>query len=103
MLQEYSAGTGSMAAEAEMTADSWDGAMNRLSNTWTDTVGKIADSDAVITGINVLNELLSTAQKAIDTFGALPVAAGAAFMAINTNKGGGLVSWFYPSQQILLS
>lgn len=36
MLQQYANGTGSMAAEAEKTANSWEGSLNRLSNTWTD-------------------------------------------------------------------
>ena len=58
-----------MAAEAKMTADSWDGAMNRLSNTWTDTIGNIADSDAVITIINGLNGLLSVINNVADTIG----------------------------------
>ena len=69
MLQEYSTGTGSMVTEAEMTADSWDGAMNRLSNTWTDTIGNIAESDAVITIINGLNGLLSVINNVADAIG----------------------------------
>lgn len=59
MLQQYTDGTGSMAAEAEQIANSWEGSLNRLSNTWTDTVENIADSDAIITAINGLNGLLS--------------------------------------------
>ena len=34
MLQQYATGTGSMAAEAEKTADSWEGSLNRIGNTW---------------------------------------------------------------------
>lgn len=79
MLQQYQAGTGSMAAEAEKTADSWEGALNRLKNTWVDTVGNIADSDAIITAINSLNELLSVLNRFTDwagSFGTLGIGAG---------------------------
>ena len=43
MLTQYAQGTGSLAADAEKTADSWEGALTRISNTWTDTVGNLTD------------------------------------------------------------
>lgn len=58
MLDEYAQGTGSMAAEAEKTANSWEGSMNRLSNTWTDAIKNIANSDTIIAVINSLNGLV---------------------------------------------
>lgn len=45
--------------------------MNRLSNTLTDTVGNIANSDAIITTINILNGLLSIINKITDALGSL--------------------------------
>ena len=88
MLQEYSTGTGSMVTEAEMTADSWDGAMNRLSNTWTDTIGNIAESDAVITIINGLNGLLSVVNSVTDKLGPLgTIGVGAGLYAGIKNIG----------------
>ena len=71
MLQEYANGTGSMAAEAEKTANSWEGSMNRLSNTWTDTVGNVVNSDAIIAVINSLNDLLSVVNNVTDRLGSL--------------------------------
>ncbi len=71
MLQEYADGTGSLAAEAEKMADSWEGSLNRLSNTWTDTVGNIVDSDAVVAAVNGLNGLLSIANSLTDVLGSL--------------------------------
>ena len=71
MLQEYADGTGSIAAEAEKMADSWEGSLNRLSNTWTDTVGNIVDSDAVVAAVNGLNGLLSVANSLTDVLGSL--------------------------------
>ena len=69
MLEQYAQGTGSMAAEAEKTANSWEGSMNRLSNTWTDTVQNVADSDAIITAINGLNGILSAVNNITEALG----------------------------------
>ena len=69
MLQDYTDGAGSMATEAEKTANSWEGSLNRLSNTWTDTVGNIVDSAAVISAVNGLNELLSVVNAITDAIG----------------------------------
>lgn len=71
MLQTYSEGTGSMAREAEKTANSWEGSMNRLSNTWTDTVGNIANSDVIIGTINTLNALLSVVNSLTESLGGI--------------------------------
>ena len=69
MLSEYAQGMGSMSQRAAETADSWEGSLKRLSNTWTDTIGNIAESDAVITLINGLNGLLSVINNVTDRLG----------------------------------
>ena len=51
---------------SEITADSWEDAFNRLSNTWTDTVGEIAKSNDVTTIIGGLNDLLSVVSNVIE-------------------------------------
>lgn len=71
MLQQYADGTGSMAAEAEKTTDSWEGSLNRLSNTWNDTMGSLADSDAIVAAINSLNGLLTIVNSFTSTLGSL--------------------------------
>lgn len=71
MLQQYADGTGSMAEEAQKTANSWEGSMNRLSNTWTSVVSNVADSDAITTGINALNGLLGIVEKLTSGFNQL--------------------------------
>ena len=79
MLSHYTQGAGSMAQKAAQTADSWEGSMNRLSNTWTDTIGNIADSDAVITLVNGLNGLLSVINSitaGLGSFGTIGIGAG---------------------------
>lgn len=71
MLQQYEDGIGSMAVEAEKTAQSWEGSLNRLKNTFDDTIGNIADSDAIITIINSLNSLLSVVNDITDATGSM--------------------------------
>lgn len=79
MLDEYESGAGSLAAEAEKTANSWEGAFNRLYNTWVDTVENAADSDAIISIINGLNNILTTVNHVTETvgsFGTIGLGAG---------------------------
>lgn len=88
MLQEYANGVGSMAAEAEKTANSWEGSLNRLSNTWTDTVENVANSDAIITIINGLNDLLSVVNNVTNKLGSLgTIGLGAGLFAGIKNVG----------------
>ena len=70
MLQQCKDGTGSMAKEAEKTSNSWEGSMNRLANTWTKTIGHIADSDAIIGAVKGLKSLLSVIDKITSSLGA---------------------------------
>lgn len=58
MLQEYSQGTGSMAQEAEKTANSWEGSINRLSNSWTSFIQQFVNSDTVIGTLQTLSTTL---------------------------------------------
>ncbi|MCH5256452.1 MAG: phage tail tape measure protein [Lachnospiraceae bacterium] len=88
MLNEYAQGAGSMAAEAEKAANSWEGSLNRLSNTWTDTVENVADSDAVITMINGFNGLLSVINNITEAIGPLgTIGLGAGLFAGFNNIG----------------
>ena len=100
MLEEYSQGTGSMAQEAEKTAKSWEGSMNRLSNTWTKVVGNIANSDAIIGAVNGLNSLLSVIDKITGSLGSLgTLALGGGIFASFKNAGR---EKCYPSYHICL-
>lgn len=88
MLDEYAQGTGSMAVEAEKTAKSWEGSMNRLGNTWKDTVENIVNSDGIIATINVLNGLLSVVNNITDKLGSLgTIGVGAGLFAGLKNAG----------------
>lgn len=79
MLKDYEDGEGSMAEEAEKTANSWDGSLNRLSNTFNDVMGNIVNSDFVITCINLLDNVLSLINKitsALGSWGTIGVGVG---------------------------
>lgn len=88
MLQQYADGTGSMAREAEKTANSWEGVSNRISNTFTDTVENIANSDAIITALNGFNGLLQIVNEVTDALGSLgTIGLGAGLFAGIKNVG----------------
>lgn len=88
MLKQFSDGTGTMADEADKTAKSWEGSLNRLHNTWVDTVGNIADSDAIITIINSFNGLLSVVNNITSKLGSLgTIGLGAGLFAGFKNVG----------------
>lgn len=88
MLQNYSQGAGSLDMAARKTADSWEGSLNRLSDTWTETIGNIADSDAIVTIINSLNSLLSAGNSLTGWLGSAgTIGLGAGLLAGIKNVG----------------
>lgn len=58
MLQEYETGGGSMAVEAEKTANSLEGSLNRLANTTTSIVNNFLNADTMTGLTNMLNLVL---------------------------------------------
>jgi hypothetical protein len=88
MLNQFSEGSGTMAAEAEKTANSWEGSLKRLHNTWVDTVGNIVNSDFVITITNGFNGLLSVINNVTSKLGSLgTIGLGAGIFAGVKNIG----------------
>lgn len=88
MLGEYTYGTGALAEQAGLTANSWEGSLNRLSNTWADTVGSLVDPDAVIPIVNSLNGVLSVINSITKALGPLGTAGlGAGLFASFKNVG----------------
>lgn len=71
MLIDYSEGSGSALKEAEKSANNITGSLNRLSNTWTDTVDNIANSDLILGTVNTLNGLLSIINELTSSLGTL--------------------------------
>lgn len=71
MLNLYSQGIGSAAEEAEKSANNWEGSLIRLSNTWTNIVSNITNSDVIIDSINILNSLFQTINGITDSLGSM--------------------------------
>ena len=59
ILGDYQNAEGSAAQEAEKTDQSWEGSLNRLSNTWTDLIQNIVDSTSTTNIINFINGIVS--------------------------------------------
>lgn len=94
MLTQYTNGAGSMALDAEKTAASWEGSLNRLQNTWNDTMENIVSSDGVTTILNGFNSLLSVINKITDALGPLgSIGLGAGLFAGFKNVGSPKKVW----------
>lgn len=79
MLGDYSKGAGSAMNEAMKSASNWEGSLNKLHNTWVNTVENVANSDAIITIINGFDSLLSIVNKvtaALGSIGSIGLGAG---------------------------
>lgn len=90
MLSEFSQGSGSSLTEAMKTADSWEGRLNSLQNTWDSFVSSITNQDAIKGGISFLDGTIQSFQNLIDTIGAIPVlltTVNTALTALNKNYG----------------
>lgn len=71
-LNQYSDSSGSAMKDAMASANSWEGSVNKLSNTWTQFMQNFMQSDNIITTINTLNSLLKVLDKLVGAIGAFP-------------------------------
>ena len=69
MLADCADADGFAMNQAAASADNWEGSLNRLSNTWADTIGNLADSGAITSVINGLNGILTAINKVTGTLG----------------------------------
>lgn len=90
MLNEFSQGTGSALEEAEKTAQSWEGRLNSLSNSFTSFVNVLTNKDAVLGGISFFDRLIQGAEALTDSIGEIPMVLttlNTAMTAMNKNYG----------------
>ena len=90
MVGEFSQGTGSALEEANKTADSWEGRLNALQNTWDSFVSSITNKDVIKGGVSFLDNAIQAFEKLADTIGAIPVILTtfqAGMTALNKNYG----------------
>ncbi len=71
MLVDYSEGTGSALEEANKSAENLTGTLNKLSNSWTEFVNNIINSDGLKAGVNLINKLVEGATSLTSTLGSL--------------------------------
>lgn len=73
MLELYNSNLADDSAfrEAEKSANNLSGSLNRLSNTWTDTVENILNSETLKGGIDFLNGALTLVNKLTESLGTL--------------------------------
>lgn len=79
MLKDYASGSGSAMEMAMSSADSWEGSLNRLNNTFTKVVHNFVNSDFVVAVTNGFNGVLSVVDKItskLGSFGSMGVGAG---------------------------
>lgn len=90
MLQEYSQGTGSALDEAIKTANSWEGKLSQLQNTWDGFVNSITNKEAVKGGISFLDGTIQSFEKLTDIMGTIPTmltAINGSVSALNKDYG----------------
>ena len=87
-LYNNTSANGSAFKEAEKSSNNLTGSLNRLSNTWTDTVENIVNSDTLKGAVNLLNSLLTGVNKLTDALGSLgTIGLGAGIFAGIKNIG----------------
>ena len=88
MLVDYSQGSGSAMEEASKSANNLQGRLNALSNSWTEFVNSVVQSDTLKTGVNILNELVQGVTKLTSALGSLgTIGLGAGIFAGIKNVG----------------
>ena len=88
MLGDYSNASGTAMKETIKTTDSWQSSLNQLSNTWTDIVGNMLNSNVFLTITNTANSFLEVINKITSAIGSLPsLGLGAGLFASLKNVG----------------
>lgn len=76
MLTEFSQGTNSAAEEAEKTANSWEGSLNKFNNSITKLANNFVTSGGAKSIINFFTSVVNGANKVISAFGGMGTAVG---------------------------
>lgn len=87
MLETYNNPQTTAMDEAQKTIDSWQGRINKLSNTWNSFVQDFVNSDLVKVAITGLESIIKLLDKLEDTIGAFPTILAGAFAFKNIKSG----------------
>lgn len=89
MLGDYENSSGSLMDGASKSAESLDGSLTRLGNTWTSTVNNIADSDilfAIVSGLNLITGALNKVTASLGTLGSASLAGAGVFAFLQKDR-----------------
>lgn len=88
MLIDYSEGSGSALEEANKSANNLTGTLNKLSNSWTELINSLVNSDELKVGVNLLNSIVQSATKLVSVLTPLgTIGAGAGLFTGFKNTG----------------
>ena len=91
MLQDYSEGSGSAQNEAEKSANNISGSLNKISNSWTELVSKFAESDSIITVLNLVNDLTQALGGLADILNSVNKFFSGGFLGLDSSSLGGSI------------
>ncbi len=95
MLLVYSQGEGAATRKAEDNANTLEGSLNRLQNSWVELAQTFCDTEGLTSVIHLFNDFVNGSQELLDTVGVLPLAIGSVVTVLqNKSKSGGLIRWF---------
>lgn len=99
MMSDYENSSGSAMNEAMKSANNFEGSLNRLSNTWTDTIENIVNSKGLTTTVNGFNGLLGIVNSITSALGGLGTAGliGGGILGAK-NVGGAIINNYSGSQ-----
>ena len=94
MLSEFNSNEAVSSAfgEAMKSAESWEGKLNELSNTWTDFVNGLVTSDTVKSVIDFLTTIIKNIDKLRDSIGTIPTLLGSIATVGAFKNVGGLIN-----------
>jgi TP901 family phage tail tape measure protein len=92
VLKDYENANGSAQTEADKTANSWQGVLNQLSNTWIEFINNFVTAKGMTTFIKNLQSALDTVNGLVDGFGKIPSLI-ATIGAVNTFGGKGVFGY----------
>ena len=104
MLSEFNSNdaVGSAFEEAMKSAESWEGRLNELSNTWTDFVNGFISSDLAKGAIEFLTSIIKSVDELRESLGTIPtILASIAAVGAFKNVGGLLNTPVYAQPQLI--
>ena len=90
MMGDYEDAAGSALREAEKSADSWEGRIAQLSNSWDAFVSSVTSKETVKGSISFLDGMIQSVTKLTDAIGTIPVlmaTVNGSMTALNKNYG----------------